>query len=158
MSTTAKELVAALRAKVGFEVVAQSETPGQLRLLGRIPDDRLGLNGNNWKIVMWRLLEAMELGRPWKVDLSKSYFIKKETKRMVYAWRILLQGEGLAAHYADVVNLIKTSPSARAEVMEIPLGGVDADRNNTAGGRRGAGPSGTVKVGPEAAALKRQGG
>jgi len=156
MAATANQLFAALRKKVGFEVVSQSETPNQLRILGRIPEDNLGLNGNNWKIVKYRLLVAME-DRPWKVDISKSYFIKKETKKMVFAWRVLLQGDGIAQHYADIINIIATSPPARADVMEIPLSG-GADRNNPSGGRRGAGPAGTVPVGPLAVRQKSMGG
>lgn len=155
MSTPANALFAALRKKVGFEVVSQNESANQLRILGRIPTDNLGLNENNWKIVKYRLLTAME-DRPWKVDLSKSYFIKKETKKMVFAWRILLQGEGIAQHYADVINIITTSPSARAEVTEIPL--VGGSFNSTAGGRRGAGEMGKVPVGPMAAQQKQRGG
>lgn len=155
MATPADHLFAALRRKVGFEVVSQAETPNQLRILGRIPTDRLGLNEGNWKIVKYRLLKAMEQ-RPWKVDLSKSYFIKKETDKMVFAWRILLQGEDIAQHYADVINIIQSSPPARAEVMEIPL--VGNSRNDTAGGKRGAGPAGTVPVGPLAVAQKARGG
>jgi hypothetical protein len=156
MSTTANQLFAALRKRVGLEVVSHTETPNQLRILGRIPEDALGLNGNNWKIVKYRLLLAME-DRPWKVDLSKSYFIRKETQKMVFAWRVLLQGENVAQHYADVINIIETSPSARAEVLEIPLA-AGGDRNNTAGGRRGAGPVGTVPVGPGAFQTKAMGG
>lgn len=155
---TASQLFVALRKKVGFEVVSHNETPGQLRILGRIPGDLGGLNGNNWKILKYRLLTAME-DRPWKVDISKTYFIKKETKKLVYAWRILLQGADIAQHYADILNLVTTSPkSARAEVTEIPLAGSSPDRNNTAGGRRGAGPAGTVLVGPMAVRAKSMGG
>jgi hypothetical protein len=155
MPTAANALFAALRKKVSFEVVSQTETPNQLRILGRIPTDRLGLNEGNWKIVKYRLLIAME-ERPWKVDLSKSYFIKTETKKMVFAWRILLQGENIAQHYADIISVISTSPSARAEVMEIPL--VGNSRNDTTGGRRGAGPVGSVAVGPFALQQRTRGG
>jgi hypothetical protein len=155
MSTPADKLFLALRKKVGFEVVSQAESPNQLRILGRIPGDRLGSNEGNWKIVKWRLLKAME-SRPWKVDLSKSYFIKKETDKMVFAWRILLQGEDIAQHYADVISIIESSPQSRAEVMEIPLLG--NSRNDTAGGKRGAGPAGMVPVGPMAVQNKMRGG
>lgn len=151
------QLLAALRKRVGFEAVTQNQTPNQLRLLGRIPADALGLNGNNWKIIKRLLLKAMK-ERPWTVDISKSYFIQEETDKLVYAWRILFQGENIAQHYADITNLIATAPSAQAEVMEIPYGGVDANRNSTAGGRRGAGPAGTVPVGPMAVQQKLMGG
>lgn len=156
MATPASTVLSALRAKVGFEAVSKNETPAQLWILGRIPDDTQGLNGNNWKIVMWRLLQAMK-NRPWKADLSKDYFIKEETGKLVFAWRVILQGKDIAKHYADIANIIQTSPSARAEVMEIPLSG-GADRNNPAGGRRGAGPAGTVAVGPMAVQQKMRGG
>lgn len=155
MTTTAKDLATALHKRVGFEVVSMTEGPNQLRIIGRIPLDSLDLNENNWKIVKYRMLLAME-DRPWKADLSKWYFIKKETKKMVFAHRILLQGENIAQHYADVVNIIETSPSARAEVMEIPL--VGNSSNSTAGGRRGAGPMGSVAVGPAAVAQRARGG
>jgi hypothetical protein len=157
MAASSSTVFAVLRAKVGFEVVSKNESASQLWMLGRIPDDTQGLNGNNWKIVMWRLLQAMK-NRPWKADLSKDYFIKEETGKLVFAWRVILQGTDIAKHYADIANIIQTSPSARAEVMEIPLAGVSADRNNTAGGRRGAGPAGTVAVGPMAVQQKMRGG
>jgi len=157
MSQPINKLFSALRKKAGFEVVSHNESANQLRLLGRIPDDAFGLNSNNWKIVKYRLLEVME-DRSWKVDLSKSYFIKKETKKMVFAWRVLFQGEGIANHYEEIAHLIEFSPSARSEVLEVPLPGAGADRNNTAGGRRGAGPVGTVPVGPMALQRKMMGG
>jgi hypothetical protein len=159
MPVSSKDLFQALHAKVGYEVVSFKETDAQLRIMGRIPGDPVSLNSNNWKILKWQLLKATQAGRPWAVDLSKSYFIKPETDRLVFAWRIILQGAGLADHYADVLNLIKTSPeSSRTEVMEMPLAGAGADRNSTAGGRRGAGPAGSVLVGPMAVHAKRMGG
>ena len=156
MPTDVSRLLLALRKRVGFEVVSHAESPNQLRILGRILTDNLGMNSNNWKIVKYRLLTAMD-NREWKVDISKSYFIKKETKKLVFAWRILLQGTDVAKHYADVSNIIETSPSAQPDVTEIPIHG-GADRNNTAGGRRGAGPSGSVAVGPAAVQRKLAGG
>ena len=153
--TTPSQLFVALRKRVGYEVVSQNEAPNQLRVFGRIPEDSLGLNGNNWKIVKYRLLKAMT-DRPWKADISKSYFIKEETQKLVFAWRILLQGENIAQHYADILNIIPTSPSARAEVNEIPMPG--ASSNDTAGGKRGAGPAGSIRVGPGAFQQKRMGG
>jgi hypothetical protein len=149
----------ALRKKAGFEVVSHNDAnPNQLRILGRVPEDRGGLNMNNWKILMYRLYLAME-GQPWKVDFSKSYFIKAESKKLVFAWRVILQGEGLTQHYADIVNLITTSPiSAPTVVTEMPLVGVSADRNSTEGGKRGAGVFGKVLTGPLAVNAKNMGG
>lgn len=152
-------VLAALRAKTGFEVVSHNDAnPHQLRLVGRVPADQGGLNMNNWKILMYRLYLAMEQ-RPWKVDFSKSYFIQERTKKLVFAWRVIFQGEHLGQHFADIVQLITTSPNtARADVTEMPLVGVSADRNSTAGGKRGAGLFGKVLTGPLAANAKNMGG
>lgn len=152
-----RPLAAALRVKVGFQVVSFTEAPTKLRILGRIPEDTSGLNGGNWKIVMFRLLTAMERGAPWAADLSKNYF--KKNGKLVYAHRILLQGPDIAQHYAAVTHIITSSPStSRAEVTEMPLGGASADRHSTAGGKRGAGPAGTVLTGPAAFSNKARGG
>lgn len=150
---------AAMRKKAGFEVVSHNDdNPGQLRMLGRVPEDRAGLNMNNWKIMMYRLYTAMK-NRPWKVDFSKSYFIQDRTEKLVFAWRVIFQGENLAAHYAEITHLIATAPiPSRAEVTEMPLTGVSADRNSTEGGRRGAGKFGSVLTGPLAVQAKRNGG
>jgi hypothetical protein len=147
----------ALHQKVGYEVVQLTEGPNQLRVMGRIPPDPLSLNLNNWVILRYRLHKAME-SRPWTIDTSRADFIKKETDKLVYAWRIILQAPGgLASHYPDLLQLVQTSPrSSRTEVTEIPLSG-RAD-NSTTGGKRGAGPAGSVLVGPMAVHAKRMGG
>jgi hypothetical protein len=158
MAIKVDALYAALLDKVGFEVVSVNEMPNQLRLLGRIPLSRAGTNNiNNWVALMDRLLEVMEV-RPWKADLSKYYFKKKENRRTVYAWRIILQGENIAQHYADLVNVIRTTRAAKVDILEIPLGGVPNDRNNPAGGRRGAGPTDKTPVGPLAFQQRARGG
>lgn len=158
-SSPAMGVFVAMRKKAGFEVVSHNDTnPNQLRVLGRVPEDRVGLNMNNWKILMYRLYNAMEK-RPWKVDFSKSYFIHDKTKKLVFAWRIIFQGEELTQHYLEIAQFIASSPiSARTEVTEMPLTGASADRNSTDGGKRGAGAFGKVLVGPMAVHAKRMGG
>jgi hypothetical protein len=158
MATQASAVFAVLLDRVGFEVVQHSESPNQLRVLGRIPIARAGLkNIDNWVAIIDHILDVMEV-RPWKADISKYYFKKKETGKTVYAWRVLLQGENIAQHYADITNVIRTTRAARVDVVEIPLGGAGLDRNNPAGGKRGAGPAGTVAVGPMAVMQKMRGG
>lgn len=159
MTTPAETLLNALRKKAGFETVSMAEpSPNQLRVLGRVLEDQAGMNMNNWKILMYRFYTTME-ARPWKVDFSKSYFVQPETKRLVFAWRLIFQGEGLAQHYPELVKLAETSPiAARGEVTEMLLPGADASRHSTHGGKRGAGPAGKVLVGPLAVQAKMRGG
>lgn len=148
-----------MRKKAGFEAVSVSEpVPGQLRVLGRVPEDPGGLNMNNWKILMYRFYTVMR-DRPWKADFSKSYFIKEESQKLVFAWRVIFQGENLAQHYSELIQVVASSPiSARAEVTEFPLAGAAQNRGAVTGGKRGAGPSGRVLVGPAAAQAKLMGG
>jgi hypothetical protein len=155
--STAAELFTALHRRAGFEMVNHTLAPTRLRILGRLPLDRAGMNMSNWKVLMERLLTAAEQGRPWSVDLSKSYF--KKGGRIVYAWRVIFQGDAIETHLTDIINVVKTSPGARIpEPTEVRLYGLPQDRNNTAGGKAGAGPVGSVAVGPLAAARKNMGG
>lgn len=158
MSTQA-ELLSALNKKAGFEAVSVDSTdPNRLRIMGRVPEDAIGMNMNNWKILMYRLYLAMEQ-RPWKADFSKSYFIRPDTEKLVFAWRIIFQGENIVSHFKDIISLVVTSPnSARADVTEMVLPGASRDRHSTHGGRRGAGPSGSIAVGAAAAIQKQRGG
>jgi hypothetical protein len=156
--TTTNDLYQILLQKVGYEVVVPTEEPGRLRLMGRIPADKEERNMGNWKLVMDRVLEAA-FDRPWTVDISKNYFKKGKGQPVVFAWRIIFAHADIAQHYADIVNIIRTAPSsARTEVTEMPLPGSSVHRNSTAGGKRGAGVSGSIPVGPLAAQQKNMGG
>jgi hypothetical protein len=158
MTTTARDIHVALAQKCGYEVVQNTEKDQQLRIIGRIVEDRDGRKMNNWILVIDRLLEA-GFARPWTIDICKHYFKRSKSSPVIFGWRIILQAEIVSEHYADIVNLIKTAPtSARAEVTEMPLVGSSIHRNSTAGGKRGAGPMGTIPVGPAAAAQKNMGG
>lgn len=156
--TTSKDIHSVLQQKVGYEVVTNTEKVDQLRVVGRIHTDRDGRNMNNWILVMDRLFEAA-YDRPWAIDLSKHYFKRGKGQPVVFGWRIIFQAANIAEHYADIVNLIHTAPvTARTEVTEMPMPGSMAHRNNTSGGRRGAGPAGSIAVGPAAVAQKNAGG
>ena len=156
--TTRNDIYHALFQKCGFEVVVETEEPNRLRIVGRIRQGADGRNMGNWQLVMHRLLSAA-FHRPWTIDISKHFFMRTEESPLVFGWRIILQSENVAQHYADVLNLIHTAPStARTEVMEMPMPGSSAHRNTTAGGKRGAGTIGSVPVGPLAAAQKNAGG
>ncbi len=152
-------LFQALRKKAGFEPVSIAEpNPNQLRVLGRVLEDTGGMNMNNWKILMHRFYTTM-VSRPWKADFSKSYFVQEETGKLVFAWRLIFQGENLAQFYPELAKLAESSPvSARGDITEMVLPGASRDRHSTHGGRRGAGPAGKVLVGPLAVAAKQRGG
>ena len=156
--TTAKDIHVALFQKCGYEVVQNTEKDTQLRIIGRIVADKDGRNMNNWILVIDRLLEA-GFDRPWTIDICKHYFKRGKGQPVIFGWRIILQADTVAVNYADIVNLIHTAPNtARTEVTEMPLVGSSIHRNSTAGGKRGAGPMGSVPVGPAAAFQKNMGG
>jgi hypothetical protein len=149
-------VVQALKRRCAFEVVSLKEADNQLWILGRVPPDMARVNENNWNFVVSRLLIA-ETQRPWKVDLSRKYLLRGG--KLAHAKRFILDAENVKQHYADVANIIATTPKAAVDVMEIPLGdGLGRDRNNPSGGRRGAGPAGSVAVGPAAVFTKMRGG
>lgn len=147
-----------LRAHAGFDAV-ESEThvrPNQLRLLGRVPPAEL----ERWRTFLRRFL-ALGDQVPWKADVSKYVFLRDGA--LVYAWRIVVQGEGLAAH-AEALGAQVLPPAAPAasrgpvQVTEMPLVGVSPDRNNPAGTGRGAHDPDRASVGPLAAVRLQSGG
>jgi hypothetical protein len=150
-----QDLLRALNQRAGFELVDKSGTPSQLRLIGRVPLDREGRNMNNWLLVLRELL-TRSASAPWKADISKHYFLM--AGKVVYAWRIILQGEAIETHLAEVTALVNAAPqTSRTEVAEMPLAGVGPDRNSTVGGKRGAGSVGGVPIGPAAVYSKQMG-
>ena len=157
------EFIAALRQKIGFDpvTVSSDDTPNQLRLMGRLPKDPTGLVLKNWLELLRRVMRA-EVEAPWSADFSKKYFLRDN--EVVYGWRIILQAPDLPPYLPEIARLILEAPQVTAQpqrvvgpVMEIALGG-DPNRHSTAGGKRGAGPAGSVAVGPGAAQIKNMGG
>jgi hypothetical protein len=130
-----------------FEVVNYEPSAKKLRFTGRVPGDpeSQGL----WTLVMQRLCLAQRT-HPWNVDISKLYFVKDGNQKLVYIWRIIFQAPDLEAHYADIINVVATTPRlARVEVVEIPMPGASS---------KNVGPMGSVAVGPAAARNKMLGG
>jgi hypothetical protein len=155
---TEADLFKALHRKCGFEVVSHTWMIAgkKLRISGRVP--KVGSNIGNYLVLMRHILVATARGLSWTADLSDHYILKSDGK-MVYERRWLLQGEELEKNLEDVIQTMKNSPSAqRKEAEEVRLYGLSPDRNNTAGGKRGAGPVGSVPVGPMAAMRKNMGG
>lgn len=142
-ATSLRDLQAALNKKSGFEVVDHSESEGRLRLMGRQPKDRLGVNLNNWLLVVRSLLRRSPAA-PWKVDISKEYFLRGE--QVLYGWRLLFQGEDIASHYEDIFAAIMNAEhTSRGELTEFPLPGGDIyqrGKNISSVREGGGGPTG----------------
>lgn len=149
------DLVRTMNQKAAFELVEQSDTATQLRLLGRIPLDPAGRNMENWRMLARQVL-LRSAKAPWKADISKVLLVRNED--LHFAWRVILQGEGLEQHLPEIVQVMAGSPPpVQREVMEMTIPGVTADRNSTVGGRRGAGPVDRVPIGPMAVHAKQMG-
>lgn len=132
-----ESLVQALYKKNGFEILSKDESPSQLRLMGRVHAPFMG----QWKVTMQRLL-AMQENAPWKVDISKNYFLR--ANKVFYGWRLVFQAPDIVALYEELTKTILAAPaSARNEVTEIPLIGTHRDPERV-------GVAGTVAVGPMA--------
>lgn len=141
------ELYAALRQK-GIELLEMDEKPKQLRLIGRLHKNY----GDQWKLVMHRLLTA-ETDAPWKVDVSKKYFLRGG--KVFYGWRLVFQAENLAQFYPVITKVVQATPlPSRVTVEEVPLLGVSPDRST----RTNVGGVGQVAIGPLALQRKLAGG
>ncbi len=124
-----EEVLNALKKSSGFSVLSSTETPSQLRLVGRVPNDKDGTSLKNWHAVIAALLQLTDLG--WQVDVSKNYFLREGA--LVYAWRLIFQGDKLSENYDSIVqSIIVATP--RRELTEYPLN-APANRNVPANGR-----------------------
>lgn len=142
--TSLRDLQAALNRKTGFELLDHNEGTGQLRVMGRQPKDRMGMNIANWLLVVRNLLQrSAPAGCPWKVDVSKHHFLRGE--HVVYSWRLIFQCEGdIKKHYDDIIKTLLSAPhTSKGEVTEFPLPGAGKNRNNGGGIGKGRGASGT---------------
>lgn len=141
---TLRDLQAALQKKTGFEVIDHTETGSQLRLVGRQPKDRMGMNISNWLLVIRNLLQRSAASNsPWRVDVSKNHFLRGE--QVVYSWRLIFQCEGaVQEQYEDIIKTLRSAPHAsKGEITEFPLPGANKNRNNGGGIGKGRGASGT---------------
>jgi hypothetical protein len=152
---TEADLFKVLHRKSGLEVLSHTWTvPGKkLRVVGRVP--KQGMNVGNYLILVHNTLAAVQRGRPWSADISDVYMLKND--KVVFARRWLLQADELEKHFDEIIHVLKSAPVAqRPEPEEVRLYGRSS--NDTAGGRRGAGPVGSVAVGPLAVMRKGMGG
>lgn len=140
-------LLQALRTKCGFEVRDVNQpSPKQMRLLGRIPQSRMG----DMLLLIYALKTREEQGPGWTADISKNYFLLGG--KVVFGWRIIFQSNEAFGekHVSDICKVVNTTPnSSRREVTEAPLIGATANRNAQGANGKGAGYIGQVKIGPQ---------
>lgn len=146
-----------LRTKLGFEALQASPSAKQIRLLGRIPVNRMGdvLIFVHHIHVNW--LERKKPG--WTADISKLYFPHPQTKKVVFGWRLIFGTDSdMDARLPDILNAVTSTPgSSRVEVMEVPLVGASRNRNNLVRGR-GVQETEKAVVGPIALSRMQGGG
>ena len=127
-----------MRTRFGFDVVQPTASPNQLRVLGRVPSEQ----ERNWLVGVQHMLSVSEK-TPWSVDISRQYFLRSGV--LVYAWRVIFQGEGIEQYMEGIVAALSNAPKARFEVEEQALS-VNGARStmNTKG--KGASSSGTTPL------------
>ena len=147
------DLVRVLQARGGFEMVNHQAAPNQLRLLGRVRKPAV----DSWLLVTNQLLAVSEKAG-WGIDISKQYF--RRGGKLMFGWRLILQGKDVEQHYASVAQAVHNSPRARKILDEQALPGARANRNQPSINNRGKGAQSSLKatVGPFALhALSQQG-
>lgn len=133
-----KDVFIALAQKTAFEVVTEVETEKQLRISGRVHPSQW----NFFVPVIYALIKAQNTpGNLWTCDISKQYII--HVNRILYSYRVIFQGEALAAQYASIVSTIRgAARPSRVEITEMLLpgskpgdvrGGINAKGKGTAG-------------------------
>jgi hypothetical protein len=144
-----KDLYIALSTKAKFEMVTETVSETQLRIIGRLPQQAM----SNWLLIMDRLLESMDTAT-WKVDISKQYF--RRAGKVLFGWRLIFVGDDILSQLPAVIAIITNAPKAKALVDEAPLFG-SRGRNELSNGR-GAQSSLSASVGPMAIARMKAGG
>lgn len=134
------QLYTVLNQRAGFEVVNQTVTDNQIRVIHRVAKGGMP----NWLMVMDCLIEASE-SAPWNIDLSKQYF--RRASRLIYGWRFILQADNIVEHLPDVIAAIQRAPRARQIVDEQPLAGASTNRNSLTRGKGAQNPL-QARVGP----------
>jgi hypothetical protein len=119
MQDRRRELYRLLAEKASFEVVKETASASQLRVIGRIGKDKWSY----WLPVMERLLRASaETGRAFSCDISKQYLAAPDGVR--YAWRLIFQSSALEAAMDRLIEVVRSAPRPeRVELTEVRLPG-----------------------------------
>jgi hypothetical protein len=130
----------ALAQRAGFEVVQESCTTKQIRYVGRVAASK----AKQWLRVAEQLLQQSD-GAPWSLDLSKLYFLRGG--KLMYGWRLIVQGEDVMQYQAALVAAVTKAPTVQAQLEEVRLYGRGNNEVMEHGGR-GAQSVLTAVVGP----------
>jgi hypothetical protein len=134
---TRTDIYAALAKKSGFEVLQESETPKQLRVMGRSYLEK-------WPFflpIVHKLLTTSGMpGNGWTCDISKQYFLSDG--RVLYGWRFIFQSADLPAQYPSIVLAINSAPRPqRVELESQPLAGYKPNQIRGGVNEKGKGAS-----------------
>lgn len=138
-------LTESFKAKCGFDLRDSNVTANKVRILARVPTNRMG----DWLAVMDRILEMAAITDKWTVDLSKLYL--RPNGKTVYTWRVIIQvpaGRSLQEALVDIANISSGAvKSGRGLTMEMVLGGASPNRHAQGSSGKGAGPVGSLTIG-----------
>jgi len=130
-----------LQAKTGFEPLSKDNTADRIRSNGRVRQPNVAI----WLQVVERLLMRSQ-SAPWKVDISKQYFMQGD--ELKYSWRIIIQCADVLKYLPDILSTIDSAPMVVNTSDEIPLHG-NPDRLALKNGK-GAQPLGSFVAGKAA--------
>ena len=138
---TRSDVYKALAQKANFLVKQETETPKQLRIVGRcLPE--------HWAFfmpVVFKLLEGSEReDLPWSCDVSRQYLLK--SGKVVYGWRLIFQATSpdtkVEDTYKSICSTILSAPlPARVEVDTVLLPGHTRGKDRGGVNAKGKGAS-----------------
>jgi hypothetical protein len=150
------ELYRLLEQKGGFEVVRDTVSPEQLRVIGRIDQNRF----NYWLSVMHQLLSwSAKPTSSWSCDISKQYMLAPDGVR--HGWRIILQGRDLNGAAPEILKAIEQARKPAVQELSSQLLPGYQEGEERAGVRpngKGASTIFSQVVGPKAVLRARNGG
>lgn len=154
--TLKDDLYQALATRGSFEVVSETVSTTQIRIVGRISKDRF----NAWSMVIQELLKPSKArDGGWVCDVSKQYVLHGQTLR--YGWRLIFQAPNVEAAIPHILEAIGASkPPPAVELQDYLLPGYKDGQIRGGVNARGKGVSSSLSpmVGPRAIGRIQNGG
>lgn len=153
-------LYQALLQKGGFELVRETAGAGQLRLIGRVDQNKF----NFWLMVVHQLLVASARGNSsWRCDVSKQYLLGQDGVR--HAWRLIFEVarkelplDKVVPEIVEVVSKTRRPAVVELESQLLPGYRDGQERGGQRPNGKGASAMFTARTGPKAASVVRNGG